>query len=155
MTNQIVEVFQINEILKNNAFKKLYELQVPFFQTKPRILYTKNDKLQFYPCYQLWFDITYAFDICFSLAALTESPIAVKTEKAKTQHYELPTSFFKLVLGKHLKYRQTISICQNLTSSLVPCMPYSYIHHHLDKICCILFPFEVEKMGVCSIFKYL
>ncbi|KAF5938800.1 hypothetical protein HYC85_023059 [Camellia sinensis] len=27
-----------------------------------------------------------------------------KTEIAKSQHYELPTSFFKLVLGKHLKY---------------------------------------------------
>jgi len=36
--------------------------------------------------------------------SLTESAIAVKTEKPKTQHYELPTSFFKLVLGKHLKY---------------------------------------------------
>lgn len=31
-------------------------------------------------------------------------PIAIKTEDAKSQHYELPTSFFKLVLGKHLKY---------------------------------------------------
>lgn len=39
------------------------------------------------------------------LAALEEMPIAVKTEDAKTQHYELPTSFFKLVLGKNFKYR--------------------------------------------------
>ncbi|XP_020250566.1 (S)-coclaurine N-methyltransferase-like [Asparagus officinalis] len=31
-------------------------------------------------------------------------PIAIETDKAKTQHYELPTSFFKLVLGKQLKY---------------------------------------------------
>ncbi|XP_073000196.1 (S)-coclaurine N-methyltransferase-like isoform X2 [Typha latifolia] len=31
-------------------------------------------------------------------------PIAVETDKAKTQHYEVPTSFFKLVLGKKLKY---------------------------------------------------
>lgn len=31
-------------------------------------------------------------------------PIAVETEKPKSQHYELPTSFFKLVLGKNLKY---------------------------------------------------
>ncbi|XP_057793216.1 (S)-coclaurine N-methyltransferase-like [Salvia miltiorrhiza] len=31
-------------------------------------------------------------------------PIAIKTEEPKYQHYEVPTSFFKLVLGKHLKY---------------------------------------------------
>lgn len=43
--------------------------------------------------------------ICF-LAALKEMPIAVKTEDAKSQHYELPTAFFDLVLGKNYKYRQ-------------------------------------------------
>ncbi|CAL5419509.1 unnamed protein product [Camellia sinensis] len=37
-------------------------------------------------------------------SALREMPIAIKTETAKSQHYELPTSFFKLVPGKHLKY---------------------------------------------------
>nr|GMD48804.1 (S)-coclaurine N-methyltransferase-like [Ipomoea batatas] len=31
-------------------------------------------------------------------------PIAIMTEKPKSQHYELPTSFFKLVLGKQFKY---------------------------------------------------
>ncbi|XP_073000195.1 (S)-coclaurine N-methyltransferase-like isoform X1 [Typha latifolia] len=36
--------------------------------------------------------------------SLEEMPIAVETDKAKTQHYEVPTSFFKLVLGKKLKY---------------------------------------------------
>lgn len=36
--------------------------------------------------------------------SLREMPIALQTDKAKAQHYELPTSFFKLVLGKHLKY---------------------------------------------------
>ncbi|KAL9226896.1 hypothetical protein vseg_002656 [Gypsophila vaccaria] len=35
--------------------------------------------------------------------SLKEMPIAVQTEKAKGK-YELPTSFFKLVLGQHLKY---------------------------------------------------
>ncbi|KAL6523974.1 hypothetical protein OROMI_031069 [Orobanche minor] len=35
---------------------------------------------------------------------LKEMPIAIKTERPKSQHYEVPTSFFKLVLGKHLKY---------------------------------------------------
>ncbi|CAL5350450.1 unnamed protein product [Camellia sinensis] len=42
-------------------------------------------------------------------SALREMPIAIKTETAKSQHYELPTSFFKLVLGKHLKY--SLSCC--------------------------------------------
>ncbi|WOL09053.1 (S)-coclaurine N-methyltransferase [Canna indica] len=36
--------------------------------------------------------------------SLEEMPIAVETDKAKSQHYELPTSFFKLVLGNNLKY---------------------------------------------------
>ncbi|KAH7657468.1 S-adenosyl-L-methionine-dependent methyltransferase protein [Dioscorea alata] len=36
--------------------------------------------------------------------SLLDLPIAILTEKPKSQHYELPTSFFKLVLGKHLKY---------------------------------------------------
>ena len=36
--------------------------------------------------------------------SLKKMPIAIKTEDAKSQHYELPTSFFKLVLGKNLKY---------------------------------------------------
>lgn len=36
--------------------------------------------------------------------SLRKTPIAVMTEKPKSQHYELPTSFFKIVLGKHLKY---------------------------------------------------
>lgn len=37
--------------------------------------------------------------------ALREMPIAIKTDQPKAQHYELPTSFFKLVLGNNLKYR--------------------------------------------------
>lgn len=36
--------------------------------------------------------------------SLREMPIAIQTDKAKEQHYELPTSFFKLVLGKYFKY---------------------------------------------------
>lgn len=36
--------------------------------------------------------------------SLREMPIAIKTDKPKSQHYELPTSFFKLVLGENLKY---------------------------------------------------
>jgi cyclopropane-fatty-acyl-phospholipid synthase len=39
-----------------------------------------------------------------TLRALGESPIAVETEKANEQHYELPPEFFQLVLGRNLKY---------------------------------------------------
>ena len=35
---------------------------------------------------------------------LKSSPIAIETRKANEQHYELPSKFFQLVLGKHLKY---------------------------------------------------
>lgn len=35
---------------------------------------------------------------------LKNSPIAVNTADANTQHYEVPADFFQLVLGKHLKY---------------------------------------------------
>lgn len=35
---------------------------------------------------------------------LRRSPIALLTEKANEQHYELPPAFFQQVLGKHLKY---------------------------------------------------
>ena len=35
---------------------------------------------------------------------LKESPIAVETKAANEQHYEVPTKFFQLTLGKHLKY---------------------------------------------------
>jgi len=38
------------------------------------------------------------------LQELRRSPIAILTEKANEQHYELPPSFFRTVLGKHLKY---------------------------------------------------
>ncbi|XP_057458727.1 (S)-coclaurine N-methyltransferase-like [Lotus japonicus] len=45
-----------------------------------------------------------------TLTALQDMPIAVSTNKAKSQHYELPTSFFRLVLGKNLKYRMRLGI---------------------------------------------
>lgn len=38
------------------------------------------------------------------IAQLISSPIAVNTREANEQHYELPTEFFKLVMGKHMKY---------------------------------------------------
>ena len=35
---------------------------------------------------------------------LKEQPIAVKTNRANEQHYELPSEFFEKILGDHLKY---------------------------------------------------
>lgn len=35
---------------------------------------------------------------------IKEQPIAVKTEEANEQHYELPPAFFEKILGKNLKY---------------------------------------------------
>ena len=38
------------------------------------------------------------------VAELKQSPIAIETIAANTQHYEVPTQFYQLCLGKHLKY---------------------------------------------------
>jgi cyclopropane-fatty-acyl-phospholipid synthase len=38
------------------------------------------------------------------LEDLRRSPIAIDTDAANEQHYEVPTRFFQLCLGKHLKY---------------------------------------------------
>ena len=38
------------------------------------------------------------------LARLGESPIAIETAAANEQHYEVPTRFFQLCLGRRLKY---------------------------------------------------
>jgi cyclopropane-fatty-acyl-phospholipid synthase len=35
---------------------------------------------------------------------MAQSPIALATDKANDQHYEVPAAFFEKVLGKHLKY---------------------------------------------------
>lgn len=35
---------------------------------------------------------------------LRESPVAIQTARANEQHYEVPTDFFRTVLGKRLKY---------------------------------------------------
>ncbi len=35
---------------------------------------------------------------------LKQSPVAIETDAANEQHYEVPTRFFQLCLGKHLKY---------------------------------------------------
>ncbi len=38
------------------------------------------------------------------IEALRNSPVAIHTDAANAQHYELPPAFFKLSLGKRLKY---------------------------------------------------
>jgi cyclopropane-fatty-acyl-phospholipid synthase len=38
------------------------------------------------------------------IASLKNSPVAIATDEANQQHYELPTRFFERVLGKHMKY---------------------------------------------------
>jgi cyclopropane-fatty-acyl-phospholipid synthase len=38
------------------------------------------------------------------IAELRNAPIAINTRDANEQHYELPTSFFAQVLGRHMKY---------------------------------------------------
>lgn len=35
---------------------------------------------------------------------LKSSPIAVNTREANEQHYELPTEFFQMIMGRHMKY---------------------------------------------------
>ncbi|MFI3221469.1 MAG: hypothetical protein QX191_00375, partial [Methylococcaceae bacterium] len=36
------------------------------------------------------------------LENLRQSPIAIETEAANAQHYEVPAAFYKYALGKHL-----------------------------------------------------
>jgi len=38
------------------------------------------------------------------IAALRTAPVAVDTDEANEQHYEVPTELFELMLGAHLKY---------------------------------------------------
>lgn len=38
------------------------------------------------------------------IGQMCKSPIAMETDKANDQHYELPPDFFEQVLGRHLKY---------------------------------------------------
>ncbi len=38
------------------------------------------------------------------IAALAESPVAIETQAANEQHYEVPAAFYQLALGRRLKY---------------------------------------------------
>lgn len=50
------------------------------------------------------------------LERLSEGPLAVEVEEANRQHYEVPASFFQLVLGPHRKYSSAYwtSDCRHL-----------------------------------------
>jgi cyclopropane-fatty-acyl-phospholipid synthase len=50
------------------------------------------------------------------VAQLKASPIAIETSAANQQHYEVPTRFYQLCLGKHLKY--SCALWEPGTSSL-------------------------------------
>lgn len=47
----------------------------------------------------------------------SKSEIALSTEEANQQHYELPTRFFQLVLGDHLKYSGSMFSNANMSLS--------------------------------------
>ncbi len=42
------------------------------------------------------------------VSQLKASPVAIATEAANQQHYEVPARFFELALGKHLKYSSAL-----------------------------------------------
>ena len=42
------------------------------------------------------------------IASLRHAPVAVHTDEANEQHYEVPTRFFELMLGPHLKYSSAL-----------------------------------------------
>lgn len=49
---------------------------------------------------------------------LEQMPIAVQTASANEQHYEVPTRYFLLCLGKHLKYSSCLYPDLDPTTSL-------------------------------------
>ena len=38
------------------------------------------------------------------IKAMSDGPLAIKTDQANDQHYEVPATFFEIMLGKALKY---------------------------------------------------
>src|SRR4051812_40451666 len=44
------------------------------------------------------------FNLDVYVRMLEASPVAIDTAAANDQHYEVPTSYFRLVLGSHMKY---------------------------------------------------
>jgi cyclopropane-fatty-acyl-phospholipid synthase len=44
------------------------------------------------------------------IASSCASPVAIHTDQANEQHYEVPTELFELMLGPHLKYSRLVGI---------------------------------------------
>ncbi|MFM7604489.1 MAG: SAM-dependent methyltransferase [Prosthecobacter sp.] len=49
------------------------------------------------------------------VAELKAMPVAIRTQEANEQHYEVPTRFYQLCLGKHLKYSSGYWPCETTT----------------------------------------
>ena len=75
------------------------------------------------------------------VAALRASPIAINTQDANEQHYELPTAFFERVLGKHLKY----SSCY---FDLGQPPAHKQAHEQLDAAAERMLALTVERAGI-------
>ena len=75
------------------------------------------------------------------VAQLRASPIAINTQDANEQHYELPTAFFELVLGQHLKYS---SCCFDLANP----PRRDRAHEQLDDAAARMLRLTVERAGI-------
>jgi cyclopropane-fatty-acyl-phospholipid synthase len=75
------------------------------------------------------------------VAELRASPIAIHTQDANAQHYELPTAFFERVLGKHLKY----SSCY---FDLAQPPAHAQAHEQLDAAAERMLALTVERAGI-------
>ena len=75
------------------------------------------------------------------VAQLRASPVAIHTADANEQHYELPTAFFQLVLGKHLKYSSCYYDLANAPSR-------ERAHEQLDAAGARMLALTVERAGI-------
>lgn len=64
---------------------------------------------------------------------LKHSPVAVETETANEQHYEMPAEFFRHVLGRHMKYSCSFfeNGIQDLTAAEKKMLELTYQHAEL------------------------
>ncbi len=77
------------------------------------------------------------------VAQLRASPVAIHTADANEQHYELPTAFFQLVLGKYLKY----SSCYY---DLANPPPHARAHEQLDEAGARMLALTAKRAGICN-----
>lgn len=70
---------------------------------------------------------------------LKEQPIAINTKDANEQHYEVPTEFFKHVLGDHMKYS-----CGYWDQSI----PFSQLKDHITDAEKAMLELTCERAGI-------